>query len=132
MDAQEYSSLAKKHLNEGNFDGAITALTEAIRLEPDFPFHYAKRGMAHRSRGELDLAIADISEAIRLEPNRFGSFYFERGLTYILKGDNPLAIADTEMAVKLEPQNKDYREALEEFKSNGISSTANSEHGGTK
>jgi tetratricopeptide (TPR) repeat protein len=116
MNAKEYIERAEiKYFRENNFDGAIADLTEAIRLEPDNPFTYCRRGMIYRRKNELDTAIADFTKAIQLEPKE-GSFYFERGGTYIFKENNTLAVSDLEMAVKLDPQNTDYREALGEIK----------------
>jgi tetratricopeptide (TPR) repeat protein len=116
MNAEEYSERVGKFLSEKNFDGAIADFTEAIKLEPDNPFAYYKRGMAYVNKNEFDLAIKDFTEAIRIEPDKFGDFYLDRGGAYLFKGDKAMAISDVEMALKIDPQSESYQQALEDIK----------------
>ena len=50
--------------DKGDFDGAIAAYTEAIRLNPQNAQSYSGRGLAYLRKGEWDKAIADFTEAI--------------------------------------------------------------------
>ena len=54
--------------DKGDFDGAIAAYTEAIRLNPENAQPYSSRGQAYLRKGELDKAIADCNKAIQLDP----------------------------------------------------------------
>jgi tetratricopeptide (TPR) repeat protein len=87
------------------FDNAITAFTEAIRLDPDNIDAYCNRGYAYSEIGEHDKAIADYTEAIRLGPEALHLCYacFSRGIAYTKKGDYDKAIADCTEAIRLVP-----------------------------
>lgn len=50
-------------------DGAMSAYTEAIRLDPKRYGAYGLRGTNYAIKGELDKAIADFTQAFRLNPN---------------------------------------------------------------
>jgi len=117
MNAEEYLKHGDKNFSERNFNGAISDFSEVIKLDPANPFAYYRRGLSYHNTKEFDLAIADFTKAIQIEPNKFGNFYFDRCGAYIYKGDTNMAISDIEMASKIDPQNKDYRELLEELKS---------------
>ena len=58
----------KACLEKKDFDAAIAAFTEAIRLDPKDAVAYSERGRAYVEKGDLDKAIADCSEAIHLDP----------------------------------------------------------------
>ena len=64
-----------------DFDSAISAYTEAIRLDPKLAKAYGGRGFAYCEKGDFDRAIADYTQAIRLEP-KFAVAYWGRGLAY--------------------------------------------------
>jgi len=51
-----------------DYDRAIAAVSEAIRLDPKSAGAFISRGVAWEKRRH-DQAIADFSEAIRLEPD---------------------------------------------------------------
>ena len=56
-----------------DYDAAIDAFTEAIRVNPKNASAYNNRGVAYHKKGEYDKAIADCGEAIRLNPKYFFS-----------------------------------------------------------
>jgi tetratricopeptide (TPR) repeat protein len=84
------------------FDRAIAAYAEAIRLDPKYAPAYAGRGFAYHIEGDLEHAIADYSAALKLEP-RFYVVYYRRGLAYGAKRDNNHALADFSEAIRLNP-----------------------------
>src|SRR5271154_3400910 len=51
-----------------DYDGAVAAYSEAIRLDPTNSVAFTNRGSAKKAKGDLDGAIADENEAIRLNP----------------------------------------------------------------
>ena len=61
-----------------DWDSAIAAFSEVIRLNPQWANGYEKRGFCYNRKGEFDKAIADYTEAIRLDP-KFASAYCSRG-----------------------------------------------------
>jgi tetratricopeptide (TPR) repeat protein len=93
-------------INNRDYDGAIAALSEAIRLDPKSVLAFGNRGTAYMRKGDNDRAIADYDEAIRLDPMYAFAFH-QRGAVYARKGDNDRAIADYDEAIRL-----DYKPAL--------------------
>ena len=87
-------------LKTGEFDNAITDLTEAIRRDPQRVENYGGRGMAYQKKGAFDEAIADFSEVVRLRPT-YARAYYERGLAYQGKGEGTKAEEDFIQARKL-------------------------------
>ena len=64
----------KACLDKQDYDAAIIAFTEAIRLDPSNVLAYCNRGTAYWNKGEYDRMIVDDSEAIRLDP-KFAAAY---------------------------------------------------------
>ncbi len=58
---------------EGNLDGALAELGEAIRLDPKLAIAHNNLGMALVRKGDVDGALAAFREAIRLDPNSAGA-----------------------------------------------------------
>jgi tetratricopeptide (TPR) repeat protein len=50
------------------YAGAVTALDEALRLDPSWVDGYAVRGAARSRLGDYEGAIADYEEILRLDP----------------------------------------------------------------
>jgi Flp pilus assembly protein TadD len=73
-------------LEKEDYNGAVAAFTNAIRLSPKSAEVYCQRGVAYGSKGEPDKAIADFDEAIHFETllsgnmERFRSRWPERQL----------------------------------------------------
>ena len=79
--------------DQGDFDGAIAAYTEAIRLNPENAQPYSSRGQAYLRKGEVDKAIADCNKAIELDP-MMAEAYCCRCDSHGRNGDFDKAIAD--------------------------------------
>ena len=54
------------HVEQGQYDKAITDFTEAIRINPDLAEAYYNRGVAHRKLGNDVKADADFAKAKEL------------------------------------------------------------------
>jgi tetratricopeptide (TPR) repeat protein len=54
------------YLSKGDYDQAITAFSEAIKLNPKNTLAYAERGKAYGSKGDNDRAKADETEAEKI------------------------------------------------------------------
>jgi tetratricopeptide (TPR) repeat protein len=92
------------HRMSGEYDSAITDLTEAIKLNPNLAMAYALRGDSYHSKRKLDLAILDLTQAIRIYPT-FSWAYSIRAAVYIGKGESNLALSDLNEVIRLEPKN---------------------------
>ena len=97
-------SQGKTDSNNGDYDRAIAAFSEAIRLDPKNVNAFGNRGIAYAKKGNNDRAIADYNDVIRLSPN-YANAFLNRGIAYGKKGDNDRAIADFMEAIRLDPKN---------------------------
>jgi hypothetical protein len=102
------NNTAKVYFDNGNafydkkeYDKAINAYTEAIRLDPNYAIAYYNRGLAYSNLGKFDKAISDYSHAIRVDPN-FTLAYVNRGAAYSIQGNRAKANADFATAKRLE------------------------------
>ena len=90
----------------GDYKGAITDYTHAIRLNPDDANAYNNRGNAKSNLGQHFAAIADYDIAIRLNPD-YANAYINRGLAKMDLGQHFAAIADYDIAIRLNPDHTD-------------------------
>jgi tetratricopeptide (TPR) repeat protein len=82
---------------------AVDAFSEAIRLDPKNVKPYRHRGGAYFRQKKPDFALADFSEVVRLDPDDAHSWY-NRGLAYLQKKDDDRALADFGEAIRLDPR----------------------------
>jgi tetratricopeptide (TPR) repeat protein len=87
---------------QGEHLKAVADLTEAIKLNPDYPALYFYRGIARDNAGQSEPAIADFSDALRRNPDNTDALVY-RGAAYLAVGEHDKAIADFNLALKLEP-----------------------------
>ncbi len=99
--ANTYFNRGLALVNAGDYHGAITKYTIAIRLKPAFPDAYNNRGVAYRHIGDFESAIANYDVAIRLKPN-YAAAYNNRGYAYRKLGRYAEAIDDYDQAIKLQ------------------------------
>ncbi len=108
-----------KHYNEGQYDNAISVLTEAIERGKGTMLStaYKMRGVVYVEKGQYALALNDMTKSISLQSKKHDaaeylpSTYYARGVIYNKLGNRELAVADFRMAADLEPKNIDYAEA---------------------
>lgn len=81
QDAFEVFNQGIDHLRNSEFEHAVEAFTEAIKLDSELSMAYNGRGAVHALVGDTDQGIADCDEAIRLAPEE-AKFYRTRGLIY--------------------------------------------------
>lgn len=87
----------------GDYDGAISAYTDALALNPRFAAACYNRGIARYNKGDIDGAIEDFTKAICLNPS-YASIYFNRGIARQATGDLDGPIADFTEVIRLTPQ----------------------------
>ncbi len=86
----------------GDFEGAISDYTAALRLDPKNSYIFYDRGYA-KSRLNDDLAaIEDYSKAIEISPKEPRN-YINRGYSLCMTGDFKRAILNFDTALSLKP-----------------------------
>jgi tetratricopeptide (TPR) repeat protein len=106
QDAGALVARGDSFVEQEDYDEAIAAYDDAIRLDPGSAIAFFKRGVAHHLQHHHDQAIADYDEAIRLDASLPKSFY-NRGLIHQRQQRYEAAIADYDEAIRLDPQNAD-------------------------
>jgi tetratricopeptide (TPR) repeat protein len=86
----------------GDYEGAIAALRETIRLAPEFVGPHVMLGITRFRRGDLDGAIASYREAIRLMPTHYQA-HMQLGDFLLNKGDLDGAVAEWKEAIRHDP-----------------------------
>ncbi len=82
-------------IRNGEYDKAIAAFDEAIRLNPQDVEAYTGRAYAHAEKGEYDKAADNFTEAVRLGASHALSF-LAQALVHFEKGQYDKAWADME------------------------------------
>lgn len=102
--ATELGERGMERIENGDLDGGIADLDQALKADPTYAEAYFARGFAWNKKDEFDKAIADFTQAIRLEPNQPDPRY-NRGRMWEKKGEYDKAIADYREAFRLNPGN---------------------------
>ncbi len=84
----------------GDNDGALADLDEALKRDPKYVPALVRRAAFLRARNQPDRALADIEQAIAVE-GREPSAYVERGVLYFTLGKFDIAWKDLERATSL-------------------------------
>ena len=97
----------------GNLDQAITALSAAVRADPQFALGFAGLGEAYRLKYQLDknpkwtdLALVNGTKATQLN-DRLPAAYVTLGRVHDATGKSDLALAEFQRALELDPRNAD-------------------------
>lgn len=93
---------------KNDFDGAIRAYSQIIKLRPNDDTMLVDRGSAYSDNQDYDHALADFTAALRLRPDN-AKAHNERGRIYLSRNDYTAALADFDAALR---RNPDYIEAL--------------------
>ena len=107
--SSQYKNRGLRKINEGKYEEAITAFTEAIKIDPSESFNYQNRGAAREkllsqsgatTLNEYESVLADYTEAIDLYPNTPVSYY-QRGVLRSKIGRTHEAVLDLEKALQI-------------------------------
>jgi tetratricopeptide (TPR) repeat protein len=91
--------------DENDFDAAIAAHSEAIRLDPSMADAFNSRGVTWQEKGQYDKATEDFGAAIRLSREPNFAIYVNRGNALRAKKEYDKAIVDFNKAIELAPEN---------------------------
>ncbi|ONK55967.1 uncharacterized protein A4U43_C10F2780 [Asparagus officinalis] len=99
--AQVAKGKAIEAISEGNFDGAIEHLTEAILLNPTSAIMYGTRATVYIKMKKPNAAIRDATAALEINPDS-AKGYKARGIALSMLGQWEEAAKDLHMASKLD------------------------------
>ena len=126
--AKEYYDRGVDYFDKGEYELAIMAFDEAIKLDNEYSLAYSYRARAYTIEGNNDQSIADSNQAIFLDLTNWMGF-LARGTAYRNKYDYDRAIADYTQTIKLNPEyapayyerglvyryKRDYDRAIEDY-----------------
>jgi lipoprotein NlpI len=92
----------EKGSKEGDLNGAIEALNQAIKIDPKYAPAYYSRGFAYALQKNRDEAISNYNQAIQLDP-KYKEAYYQRGSLNGQKGNLDAALSDFNEVIKLDP-----------------------------
>ena len=98
-----------RFLDDNENKSAVTAFTEAIKVDPTSARAFNSRGVAYLRMDKLASALDDFNKAIALGPPK-AKFYSNRAFVHSDHEDFPKAIADLTKAIALEPNVADWYE----------------------
>jgi tetratricopeptide (TPR) repeat protein len=103
-DAQEAYDRGAEHLGNEEFDEAVEAFTEALRIEPGRADAHFVRGEVYRMQEMHAEAIADFTKAISMIPS-WADPYNSRAIVYSQTGEGELCLKDCDAVIRLDPDN---------------------------
>ncbi|MEI6669526.1 MAG: tetratricopeptide repeat protein [Acidobacteriota bacterium] len=86
-----------------DLQGALTALSYAIQVDPDYSEAWRYRGLTYNDLGRFTEAMAEVNQAIKVDP-RNAKAYYSRGYLKYGQKDYAGAIADSTLAIERDPQ----------------------------
>ena len=108
---------------KGNYEGAINAFTEGLKLSPHLPQLFSNRAACFLAMGEDDKCISDCTRALELfypvVPSNYASrakVFVRRGTAYVNVGELGLAQQDFNGALKLRPDDEKLQEDYAKIK----------------
>jgi len=108
-------AVAKQAL--GDFEGAITDFSKAIKIDPTIAGFYSNRGVAKKSLKDYQGALKDYSKAIKIDPKSFVFLSLRGSLKMELK-DYKGAISDYSKSINLNLEN--YGKIKKNIKNNFV------------
>jgi len=89
-------------LQQQEYQQAVEAFTQAIRINPKMAEAYSNRGIAWKGLGDIEKAITDFTRAITLAPRLAEAYCNRAGMWYML-GKWDKAVADCEKVLSMMP-----------------------------
>jgi len=110
--ADAHRWLGSALLSLGRVDEAISAVTEAARLEPDDAGVHQSLARAHWvGRGDIDTGIVELERALAINPD-LGYAHLQLGLLYALRGNFVKAERSCRVAIDLQQRFMSGKEGL--------------------
>jgi len=96
---------------EGEYNKAIEAFKQAIRLYPDEAIFHSTLGNSYNKLGLYREAIEAIKQAIRIDPDE-ATFHDLLGYSYLRLGLHREAIAASKQAIRIDPDEATFHNTL--------------------
>jgi TonB family protein len=103
LDALVVAQKGLNYIKAGEFENAVKAFTEAIKINKKYSTGYAGRGIAYMNLGEYEKAIEDFNMAIK-KSSKIGLYYKLRGDAYSVLKNFDKAVEDFNSAIKIDPE----------------------------
>lgn len=107
----------------GNYEAAVNAFSEAIKLNPNLPQLFSNRAACYLAKGDNDKCINDCTRALELFYPVVPSNYVSRSKVFVRRGtafanaeELGLALQDYEAALKLAPEDASLMEDCAKLK----------------
>lgn len=127
-DPELYQNLGTACYKLRQYEDAVAAFNDALRVQPNNADALLGRGLAYAQQEKYALALKDYDRAAQLNPQNARIFH-ERGVCYALMNQLEKAAADFQSAYRLDPENaatceklgstfyqlKNYKEAVESY-----------------
>ena len=97
-----YARLSYIFIGIGEFEKAIDACNEALKIDSNLAWAYVTRGGAYAESSQYEKAIEDLNKAIELNPPD-AEAYTNRGIAYSGLNKHERAIGDYNKAIALNP-----------------------------
>ena len=81
QDVQSSIDQGIKHSQAGNYDQALQAFDQALKLKPNDPALITYKATVYYAKGNNPQALQMCEQALKLNPN-FGRAYYQRGMIY--------------------------------------------------
>ena len=111
--AEDLKSAANRSVAASDFEGAVSALTEAIALRPGLKELWSNRAFARSAMGRHSEALVDAQQCIAMAPS-FSKGYLRAGRALLALGQPMEAVKILECATNRMPQDYALSEALED------------------
>jgi tetratricopeptide (TPR) repeat protein len=111
--ARDYVLSAEETLKRKDYDGAMAALDNAVRSDPNDAEAYLERAQLFALEGLSDRAAADADRAVMLAPQNALAFVVRSEL-HAVAGDSDRALADATHAIELDAKSEAAYAALAE------------------
>ncbi len=105
-------ALGKLHFNKKEWDRAVAAFSEAIRLNPECAEAYHRRAGSRFNAGKVKESLSDFDAAAHLDPKN-AEVFKNRGMAYLMLLRIDEAMADLRHAQELDPDHPElFRKAM--------------------
>jgi tetratricopeptide (TPR) repeat protein len=85
------------------YDRAVRASQEALRIEPNDPWTWGNLGQAYNNLNQYDKAVTAYQEAVRIKPD-YADAWYNLGLVYRDLKQYDKAVATLQEAVRIDPK----------------------------